>query len=709
MIQTTGCPGRPCGGRNLRDPRIGLPSIPSGGPRRCSTHAVRPPVTERMALEAGTDPKGPTPVTEIRTSPMRSSTHSRAARTSPTAGSRPCCIVARARQAAAARGRGRRRQDRAREGRGRRARRAPDPAAVLRGHRRRARALRLGYARQMLYIRTLEAAGHAARQPDVLHDLFGREFLERRPLLDAIEQRRPGAAGAADRRDRPRRRRVRGVPARAALRLPGHDPRDRHDPRGRAAGRDPHLEPHARAPRGAASAAASTTGSGTRRSTARSRSCGRACPACPSGWPRRRPRVRRASCARSIWRRSPGVAETIDWTQALVALGQEELEARHRRRDARHGAEVPRGPRAGARRGTRTSSSPGAATRPTAMSLERGATRRPQARHVRPDPARGRRSRSARAGCRTRCARSMRSTCGARRGLLRRCAARWSRSRDDLDAFDARVRGVLGARARATTSTRGRSTSELVDTKARRPTDAPAHAHAATRPTRTAATRRRRSWRRGLRPASCLRELTSPRCSADELREARGLMERVARARCRMRRRAALEPPTTAAARPAAHDARRDAHRGRADRARVAPAPKLVPRALRVPRRRVGLDGALRARADHVPAGGGARRRPGRGVHVRHAAHAPDAVPRRPRPRPRARARRDGGARLGRRHPHRRDLNAFNDICGRARDDARRDRRDRVRRLGAGRHHAPLAARWHACTAGRAPSSGSTR
>jgi MoxR-like ATPase len=41
------------------------------------------------------------------------------------------------------------------------------------------------YAKQMLYIRTLEATGHA-RDSDVIHDLFGPEFLERRPLLDAI-------------------------------------------------------------------------------------------------------------------------------------------------------------------------------------------------------------------------------------------------------------------------------------------------------------------------------------------------------------------------------------------------------------------------------------------------------------------------------------------------------------------------------------------
>ena len=49
-------------------------------------------------------------------------------------------------------------------------------------------------------------------------DLFGRDYLIRRPLLRAIEHPGPAAGGAADRRDRPRRRRLRGVPARAARR-----------------------------------------------------------------------------------------------------------------------------------------------------------------------------------------------------------------------------------------------------------------------------------------------------------------------------------------------------------------------------------------------------------------------------------------------------------------------------------------------------------
>jgi MoxR-like ATPase len=46
------------------------------------------------------------------------------------------------------------------------------------------------HARQLLYIRTLEASA-ALDSGQTLHDLFGREFLERRPLLDAIEHTDP--------------------------------------------------------------------------------------------------------------------------------------------------------------------------------------------------------------------------------------------------------------------------------------------------------------------------------------------------------------------------------------------------------------------------------------------------------------------------------------------------------------------------------------
>ena len=83
------------------------------------------------------------------------------------------------------------------------------------------------YQRQLLAIRAAEA-GAAARE------LFGREFLLRRPLLEALEAR--GRRRAADRRGRPRRRRVRGVPARVPGRLRGHDPGAGHGRR-RAGGR----------------------------------------------------------------------------------------------------------------------------------------------------------------------------------------------------------------------------------------------------------------------------------------------------------------------------------------------------------------------------------------------------------------------------------------------------------------------------------------
>src|SRR6201999_3945392 len=100
--------------------------------------------------------------------------------------------------------------------------------------------------------------------------LFSREYLVARPLLRALEPpgprpavvlvparvRRctpaaagtgaswPAAGGAADRRDRPCRRRLRGVPARAAGRGGGDDPGAGDDPRGGPAGDRADLQPH---------------------------------------------------------------------------------------------------------------------------------------------------------------------------------------------------------------------------------------------------------------------------------------------------------------------------------------------------------------------------------------------------------------------------------------------------------------------------------
>ena len=84
------------------------------------------------------------------------------------------------------------------------------------------------YPRQMLEIRLLEARGEIDKAS--AHDIFGAEFLLKRPLLQALEST-DGRAGAADRRDRPRRRGVRGLPARDPVGLPGHGAGDRHDPR----------------------------------------------------------------------------------------------------------------------------------------------------------------------------------------------------------------------------------------------------------------------------------------------------------------------------------------------------------------------------------------------------------------------------------------------------------------------------------------------
>ena len=69
--------------------------------------------------------------------------------------------------------------------------------------------------------------------------------------------------------------------------------------------------------------------------------------------------------------------------------------------------------------------------------------------------------------------------------------------------------------------------------------------------------------------------------------------------------------------------------------------------------RRVGLDGALRARAAAVPARGGGDAPAGRGLRLRHAPDAAHARARRARSRPRSGARVGGRRRLVGRHAHR--------------------------------------------------------
>ena len=161
---------------------------------------------------------------------------------------------------------------------------AADPAAVLRGHRRQPGALRLG----------LPAADPAPARARGGRRRAGRRGGREEPVRRAVPAGPPGAAGAAAeprgaarRRGRPRRRRVRGVPARGAVDLPGDHPRARHGQRGRR--RRSWCSPPT-APASCttpSSGAASTTGSTTPASSARSRSSAAGRPRCPRSWPRR--------------------------------------------------------------------------------------------------------------------------------------------------------------------------------------------------------------------------------------------------------------------------------------------------------------------------------------------------------------------------------------------------------------------------------------
>ncbi len=150
---------------------------------------------------------------------------------------------------AAARGRGRRGQDRGGQGPGRLDRRRAHPAPVLRGPRRRPGRLRVGPRPPAPAPaggrggRHRRRAGHRRARGRALH-----RALPRAPgrCSGPSPRRRVPAAGAAHRRDRPGRRRVRGLPPRGAGRLRHHRPRARHVPRRGAAARRHHLEPHPR-------------------------------------------------------------------------------------------------------------------------------------------------------------------------------------------------------------------------------------------------------------------------------------------------------------------------------------------------------------------------------------------------------------------------------------------------------------------------------
>ena len=154
----------------------------------------------------------------------------------------------RARPAAAAGGRARRRQDVRGQGARAGARRAVHPAAVLRGPDRRARRSTTGTTgASCSRSGSPSRAARSSRTTTCSPPSSCRAAdPARRPA------RRPGRAGAADRRDRPRGRRVRGPAVRGARRVRRDGAGARHVRAAAAAGRRPHLEPQPRAARRAA-------------------------------------------------------------------------------------------------------------------------------------------------------------------------------------------------------------------------------------------------------------------------------------------------------------------------------------------------------------------------------------------------------------------------------------------------------------------------
>ena len=539
------------------------------------------------------------------------------------------------------------------------------------------------YSRQLLHLRAAEAAGAATapRSSQLEDELYDERFLVRRPLLQAVDRRRRSAAGAAHRRGRPGRRRVRGVPARGPVRLHGH--------RARARARSTPTTPPV----------VVITSNRTRDvHDALKRRClyhwvehpdferevaivqRPGARASASGWPARsRPPPRRCAAPGSTSR--PASPRPSTGPRRSRVLGATELDAEHGRRHAGHGAEVPRGPGAG----------PGRRPRRVWCAAAIAAQRRERRRPLRPGSA-GRRSRfvrtpapgrTRRAGRRHRSTSSRRSTCSTsadaddvywagRATLVHRP--------EDVARLRPRLRRLLRRRAdRASTASRRAGAR---------------HAWRSTTPTPTTRRRRRRDPTttptdpgpvlagRDAAPAR-----TSPRCDDDELAEA-----------------SALDGPTCASS------ARRGRRAGRAPRVADAAAPTCAARS--ATRSRTGGE-PIRRRPPRpgraAPPGGAAARRvaarwsptPGRCCASSTPRSSARAGSRRsplgtrltrmtrelstPRPRRRAGPGRRGGRGLLRRHPPRRGPAGVQRRVGRAGHGPGRGRGDPLRRLGPGR------------------------
>ena len=178
------------------------------------------------------------------------------------------------------------------------------------------------YPRQLLSIRLADSSDATLSEAE----LFGPEYLIRRPLLRALEHPGPRPAvlliDEIDRADD-------DFEAFLLELLGGgqrDDPRARHDHRDAPAGHRPHVQPDPRPPRRRQAPLPVPLDRLPDARSGRWRSCAAACRAPPRRW-RCRWRTRSARMRDSDVQKPPGIAEAIDWVAALSLLGIEHLDA----------------------------------------------------------------------------------------------------------------------------------------------------------------------------------------------------------------------------------------------------------------------------------------------------------------------------------------------------------------------------------------------
>ena len=196
-------------------------------------------------------------------------------------------------------------------------RRRPDPAAVLRGDRRLAGALRVGL-RAPAALRARPAGGRGRPRAERVAELYGPRVPARAAAAAALRAG-GGAVLLIDELDRADDE-FEAFLLEMLSDFSRHDPRARDD-RGRgAARRRDHVEPHARAARRAQAPLPLPLDRLPGRSSARSRSS-----ACARPASRRRSRARSPAAVARLREldlvKRPGAAEAIDWARALALLG----------------------------------------------------------------------------------------------------------------------------------------------------------------------------------------------------------------------------------------------------------------------------------------------------------------------------------------------------------------------------------------------------